>query len=66
MPDQSCVACGLIAPRGPRGFEWDVHRLIAGVAGEMHNTCSRECREKLGLAERKMAPEPAPPDVEGW
>lgn len=64
--DQFCVACGLVAPRGPRGFEWDVHRVIPGMEGEMHATCSPECRATLGLVERKVWPEPPPPDVEGW
>ena len=70
--DRFCVKCGVMAPPGQLDFAWDVHltppemTLARRIGGTPFMTCSRECRAALGLAERKLWPDPKPPDVEGW
>lgn len=65
--DVFCEACGVLAPKGQRPFEWDMHLKTNGtLVGEMYSTCSPECRKALGLSERKARFEPVPQGVKGW
>lgn len=52
-----CISCGEAAPNEPLEFRWDLH---FRNGGESILTCSRECRRKCGIKERKMWP------VRGW
>lgn len=48
-----CIACGLVAPNVLH-FEWDlIYR-----NEEMLLTCSKDCRKRFGIAERKYWPKP--------
>lgn len=49
----ACISCGEVAPTNePLEFRWDCHRRN----DEMVLTCSRGCRKKCGIKERKMWP----------